>query len=197
MSEVRHAGSAPRWLAITVVCALAAGCAAAPTAGPAPATLPLLPPASLQASRSVEQILHAAYGAGDATLQCVVEVTPQRLQVVGLTALGQRVFTLVQDGAGVSAEASAYAPAFIDPHRIVADMQLAYWPLAALQSAAPPGVRVSEPRDGVRRLERDGRLVAEVHFADADPWNGRLWLANFEFGYSLDIESRSLTEVAR
>lgn len=192
-----HKGFAPRWLAAAVACAFASGCVSMSEApGPGATTLPLLSPASLEAARSVEQILHAAYGTGEATLQCIVEVTPQRLQVTGLTALGQRVFTLEQDADGVRAEASAFAPQFVDPERIVADMQLAYWPLQALQAAAPEGVRVSEPRSGVRRLERDGRLVAEVHFADPDPWNGRLWLVNLEFGYSLDIRSRSLIEVA-
>ena len=194
--KFRHANALLRVLRLAALAALGAGCAAVPASAPPP-VLPLLSPAALDASHSVEQILHAAYGAGDATLQCIVEVTPQRLRVIGLSALGQRVFTLEQDADGVQAAASAYAPAFIQPQNIVADMQLAYWPLAALQAAAPDGVRVSEPRSGLRRLERNDRLIAEVHFADADPWNGRLWLVNFEHGYSLDIRSQPLTAVAR
>jgi hypothetical protein len=61
-----------------------------------------------------------------------------------------------------------------------------------LQSAyAASGETVSEPHAGVRRVLRGDRLVAEVHYATADPWNGRLWFVNFEFGYSLTIDTSS------
>ncbi|MEW6168190.1 MAG: DUF3261 domain-containing protein [Pseudomonadota bacterium] len=175
--------------------ALLSACAALP---PPPAAAPsLLPPASLGASHSVEQVLHAAHGAREATLQCIVDIVPERLRVVCVSALGQRVFTLEQTAAELHAERAPFAPRQLAPQHILADLQLAYWPLAALQAAVADGVRVLEPRAGLRRLQRGERIVAEVHYADADPWNGRLWLVNLEHGYSLDIRSRPLAEAAQ
>lgn len=158
--------------------------------------MPLLAPATLGSTRSVEQILHAAYGEREATLQCIVQIDGAHLRVVGVTALGQRVFTIEHDGTSIRAERSPFAPEQLRPEAILADIQLAYWPLAVLQAAAPPGTRVVEPRAGQRRLLRDGALIAEVHYADADPWNGRLWLVNAEHGYSLDIRSQPLADSA-
>jgi hypothetical protein len=175
--------------------ALLSACAALPP--PPAAELSLLPPASLGASRSVEQVLHAAHGAREAALQCIVDIVPERLRVVCLSALGQRVFTLEQTAGELHAEREPFAPEQLAPQHILADMQLAYWPLDAVQAAAADGVRVLEPRAGLRRLQRGERIVAEVHYADADPWNGRLWLVNLEHGYSLDIRSRPLAEAAR
>ncbi|MFA5938397.1 MAG: DUF3261 domain-containing protein [Sinimarinibacterium sp.] len=179
-----------------IAAALLSACAAVPPASDANRSyLPILPPASLNAERSAEQVLHAAYGEREATLHCIVDVSAERLRVIGLTALGQRVFTLTQDASGVRVERSPFAPGELQPQDILADIQLAYWPLATLQAVLPPDTRLTEPRPGLRRLFRDKRLAAEVHYAAEDPWNGRLWLVNLERGYGLDITSRTLPEV--
>jgi hypothetical protein len=49
---------------------------------------------------------------------------------------------------------------------------------------------VTEPFAGTRRLKRDGRLIAEVHYSKpgTDPWRSHVWLANFEYGYSLAVD---------
>ncbi|MEQ1439709.1 DUF3261 domain-containing protein [Fontimonas sp. SYSU GA230001] len=173
--------------------ALLSACAAAPPAPDAARSgLPILPPSSLGAARRAEQVLYAAYAEREAALHCILDVNAERLRVIGLTALGQRVFTLEQDAAGVRVERAPFAPGELQPQDILADIQLAYWPLATLQAALPQGVRLTEPRAGLRRLYRGPRLVAEVHQATDDPWNGRLWLVNLEHGYSLDITSRPL-----
>lgn len=186
---MRLAGGTVAALAAALLC----GCATvAPAPDAARHALPVLPPASLGAERAAEQVLHAAYGGREATLHCIVEIAPERLRVIGVTALGQRVFRLEQDAQGLRVERSPFAPGELQPQDILADIQLAYWPLPTLQSVAPAGVRLTEPRPGLRRLSRGARLVAEVHYAADDPWNGRLWLVNVERGYSLDITSHPL-----
>ncbi|WP_420465957.1 DUF3261 domain-containing protein [Panacagrimonas sp.] len=154
---------------------------------------PLLTPASLERTVSVLQIVHGAFHERDLVFQCVVDVDPQRLSIVGLSAQGQRWFSLRDDGRGLEAESTVQAPGVLDPRRVVADLQLALWPLAALQNAfAGSAWEVSQPAPATRRLRRQGRLISEVRYASADPWQGTLWLSNFESGYALTIESRPL-----
>ncbi|MGQ0700024.1 MAG: DUF3261 domain-containing protein [Panacagrimonas sp.] len=158
-----------------------------------PPAFPPLAPATLGASQSVLQILHGAFGQQDVAFQCVVNVSPELLTLVGLSAQGQRLFGLRHDGNTLTAESSPQAPSQLDARRVLADLQLALWPLAALQQAlANTSWQVAEPTPATRRLRRDGRLVAEVHYGNADPWRGRFWLSNFEFGYSLTVESQPL-----
>ena len=172
---------------------LLSGCAALPAAKTPAPTFPLLAPATLGTSRSVQQILHVAYGDQEATLNAVLTATPGHLQVIALNAMGLRLFTVDYDAAGLKAERMPGLPEQIDPARVLADLQLAFWPLAALQTAAQgTDWQISEPYFGTRRLKRAGRLIAEVHYADNHPWRGRLWLANYEFGYSLAVESAAL-----
>jgi len=153
------------------------------------AKVTLASPAGLSA-RSASQVIHAVYGARSMTLSTAIELDAASLKVVGVTATGQRLFTASWDGTAVSAQKSAFVPDNVDPERVLADVQLALWPLPAVQAAfGKAGLEVTEPFAGVRRLRRGDALIAEVHYAGADPWNGRLWFVNFEFDYSLTIDT--------
>ncbi len=153
------------------------------------AKVPLAAPAALSA-RSATQVIHAVYGARSMTLSTAIQLDATSLKVVGLTATGQRLFTASFDGTVVDAQKSAFVPGNVDPERMLADVQLALWPLPAVQeSFAKAGLEVTEPFAGVRRLRHGDVLIAEVHYASADPWNGRLWFVNFQYDYSLTIDT--------
>lgn len=182
--------------AVFMATALLTGCALWPAQ--APPAAPLAPPAGLGRAIQAEQILRIAHGERSLTLQCAVGVSAAETVLSCFTALGQRVFQLRHDGQTVRAESAAQTAGAgsegIPPERILADLQLAYWPLpalvAAFESAPGAGWQVTEPATGLRRLRRNGALHAEVHYTGNTPWTGRLWLVNFEQRYSLDIESR-------
>jgi hypothetical protein len=106
--------------------------------------------------------------------------------------LGLRAFTLKYDGEHLSEERAPQVPSALQADRLLNDLQLVYWPLPALQQAwQAAGGEVTEPYPGTRRLQRGGKLLAEVHYA-ADPWNGRVWLRHFDHPYSLFIETSPL-----
>ena len=190
-----------RVVGLAVVVSWLAACAHEPPSAPAAAVAPpkmatpaatppaFAPPGALS-PRSASQVVHAAFGSRAATLRTAVQIDATGLTVVGVTATGQRVFSAHYDGRTIDAQRSPFVPDRLDPERVLADMQLALWPLASVQGAyAATGQTVSEPQSGVRRVVRGDRLVAEVHYATEDPWNGRLWFVNFEFGYSLTIDT--------
>jgi hypothetical protein len=93
------------------------------------------------------------------------------------------------DGQDLSEERAPQVPAALQSRQLLNDLQLAFWPLSALQQSwQSAGGEVTEPYAGTRRLKRAGVLLAEVHYA-ANPWNGRVWLKHFDHPYSLYIES--------
>jgi hypothetical protein len=152
---------------------------------------PLVAPAAA-GDHVVSQVVRGAIGAREMAINCVVTVKGNEMSVVGLNALGVRLFTLRYDGVTVHSEKSFAVPDQLTPERLLADLQLVYWPLASLE---PPlraaGFSVSDGAPGTRRLRQGERLVAEVHYAGADPWSGRSWLVNLEHGYSLQIDSQA------
>jgi hypothetical protein len=147
-----------------------------------------LPPASYGSSVRARQILTFSRNEGAITLQCYVDVAPARISVVGATALGQRVLSVTWDEQGLRSERTLGGP---PGAQALADLQLATWPLAALQAAVAGGPwRIDEPRPGTRQVWREGRVYAEIHYAGASPWEGRSWFVSFEHRYTLDIQSR-------
>lgn len=170
--------------------ALLAGCAQRPLA---PAVEDELPPlaAGLPSLTSVQrgQTLTAAFGDSEVTLSCGQSVSDAGWRSVCVNSLGLRVFTLAigRDGS-VTAERGAGVPAALDARRVLADVQLASWPLAALEAAyAGSRWRVQAVGSDGRRLWRDGRLAAEVHYASAQAADGLHWLVNLQQSYTLMI----------
>jgi hypothetical protein len=186
------------WIAASALALTACAGSRAMQSGVAHSGWPVLAPASLGATRTVNQVLRVAFGERESTLNCVVAVDAKQLTIVGTTALGMRVFTVKHDGAKIEASVQPGAPATLPPERLLNDVQFVYWPLSALQSAMRATEwQVSEPVSGTRRLRRGDKIVAEAHFANeagaSEAWNGRAWLVNLEFGYTLQIDSRPLT----
>ena len=179
-----------RLLPVFISTALA-GCALLPQAPPP--QLPLLEPAALGVSRSSQQVLHVAYGAHDLTLQCALLAGVRNDTLIAVGPFGQRFFTLNYNGDRLKADVSPYVPDTLPPRQVLSDVELALWPLAAWQQRlAGSGWSLTAPQPGVRRLRYGDRLVAEVHYDDGgDGWDGRLWLVNLAYGYTLDITSRS------
>ena len=170
---------------------LLAACAGTPPA-PAPSR-PLVSPAALGSERAANQIVRGAIGAREMTINCVVTVKDGTMTVVGLSAMGVRLFTVRYDGHEVQAEKGLPTPEQLTPERLLADLQLVFWPLSSLQKPLQEaGWQVSEPAQGTRRLRRGDRLIAEAHYSDQDPWTGRSWLVNLEYGYSLQIDSKAV-----
>lgn len=167
-----------------------------PTADAAPALL--LAPVSLGHSVHADQQLEAWFGERQLQLRCAVAVDAHRLQVVGLSPAGQRLFTVQQDASGIDAQSAI--PGVLEglrPEWLIADLQLAFWPLAALQQAYPvdQGWALSIDEDGGNRLlRRNGRLMVQIHRAspDVEAWNGRVLVVNYWFDYALDISSQRL-----
>jgi hypothetical protein len=174
---------------LALITPLLFGCAHSMRRVPTSAQPALAAPSALS-PRSASQVIHAAYGSRVMTMRTAIQLDAAGLKVVGVTATGQRLFTVGWDGKAVTAEKSPLVPDNVDPARVLADVQLALWPLEALQETLrSQALEVSEPFAGVRRLRRGSELLAEVHYTGVDPWASRLWLVNFELDYSLTIDT--------
>jgi hypothetical protein len=154
---------------------------------------PLVAPGALNAERAANQVVHGAFGAREMTFNCVLSVRNETVTVIGLTALGVRAFTVRYDGNQVEVENELPVPSQLTPERLLADIQLVFWPYTALQSVLEKaGWQITEPFLHTRRLRRGDQLIAEVHYDGGDPWRGRSWLVNLEHHYTLGIDSSVL-----
>lgn len=157
--------------------------------------LPLfgLSPAALGSTLSTAQHLVITFdGATMATdlppaLDTLLEVQPDRLRLAAL-AWGKRILTLEWDGVQLQTQRHIPLPAQLDEKRILRDIQLAYWPLPALQAALPKGWTLQD--DGTqRRLLWQGEPMVTVRNQMTPPWLGRTELHNHKEGYRLTLDN--------
>lgn len=174
---------------LAVLLALA-GCASAP---PAPARLNLkLTPSSLGASISLQQHISVERGGRIDELDAALEVDPEQLSLVGL-ALGQRVLTLHYDGSRLTSWRHPMLPAQVRGEDVLEDIQLTYWPAAAIAQALPTGWRIEDV--GLRRtLWSNDAPVTVIDYSGRPRWGGKVELSNLRYHYRLTIQSVSASQ---
>jgi hypothetical protein len=80
---------------------------------------------------------------------------------MGVLAMGQVAARLEWDGATLTESKASWWPQAVSGARILSDLQLTLWPVAAIQAALPAGWRLAE--DGnVRTLTQDGDVVTVI-----------------------------------
>jgi hypothetical protein len=178
-----------------------AGCLSQPSTraviDSAEAHVALLAP-RLVGDHSATQVVHGTFGSRDMSINCVVTIQNNQLTLVGLTALGVRAFTLKFDGQNLLVENSLPVPPQLTPERLLADVQLVFWPLDALREVyQQAGLELSQPFAGTRRVRRNDRVISEVHYSSVaasnsavTPWISRSWLVNLQHDYTLSIDSK-------
>jgi Protein of unknown function (DUF3261) len=171
-----------------LIVALALAAALAGCASPPPAATPQLrlAPALLGRPLDLEQHLTLQRAGREQQLDVLLEADARHVQVA-LLAMGQLAARLDWDGTTLVESKASWWPDAVAGPRILSDLQLVLWPVAAIQAALPPGWRLAEDGD-VRTLTQDGAVVAVItrtapHVVELDQRRDR---------FTLKIESRAV-----
>lgn len=145
-----------------------------------------LEPGSLNRPTPIRQLVTVERGDGSQTLQTVLTRGSSGLTLVGLSSVGQRVFTMSWDGSEATLSSRVAELSRLDPLWMLTDIQLAYWPLAALQTALPEGFKLEEIGT-LRVLWQDGELLWMRASESTSPWQSEVMVFNASLGYRLRI----------
>ena len=177
---------------------LVSGCAGLPGKRELPA-MPLLPPSALGQHWQLTQTVafrHPALPveAMPTRLLAAWSVTAARLDFAGLTATGQSLFKLGYDGELFTEEYSPVLSVKLPGRDIIAQLQLAYWPLAAIntQLRGTPW-RLVEAHQS-RQLYLGDEQVLDIQFlpgAHVAPVIERIEISNLLTQYRLSIQTLS------
>jgi hypothetical protein len=166
-----------------------AGCAPALVAPPGVAELELhLAPAALGRQLQLTQRVTGTWGRDRGSFEVLFEVDAEAVRIAAV-ALGRTALWLTWDGSTLRQEASRWLPPGITAARILSDVQLAWWPVAVIRDALPPGLALQESPAGERRLLRDDRVLVTVAYEGTPPAWRHVVLRHLGLGYQLDIES--------
>ena len=101
------------------------------------------------------------------SLDALLEVDAHTLKLA-LFHMGQRMGTLQWDGQQLHTELSRWWPSVLPPAQVLSDLQLALWPMDAVQAALPAAWQVEENHSFRRLLhQREVRILVEKTDADA------------------------------
>ncbi|AMC34395.1 DUF3261 domain-containing protein [Janthinobacterium sp. B9-8] len=174
---------------LIILLTLLGGCASAPKM-----SLPALrlAPAAFAGSVSLTQRLSVtplpANSAVPKTLDALLEISPEQVQLAGF-ALGQRILTVSWDGQSLTSSRHALLPKEVDEQRVLRDVQLVYWPQAAIQAALPEGWTLSE-EGNVRKLTLGQENAITIRYHATPHWAGKAELENTLEHYRLVIDSK-------
>jgi len=163
--------SAAAAAAAGIALASLAGCASmAPPAAhvaPAPADAPSrempplrLAPALLGHALNLQQHITVLAPGHEQQLDVLLEADAAHVQL-GVVAMGQVAARLDWDGVTLTESRAPWWPQAVSGARILGDLQLTLWPVAAIQAALPAGWQLVE-NGGARALSQGGELVTLV-----------------------------------
>lgn len=160
-----------------------AACASAPTPLIAP-----LPSAAWQTAGPLQQLLTIQHLGQQRYLHALLDSDIERLQVIGLSPLGQRLFSLTWDNRELVWRTESAVLAKLDPRLLMADLQLAYWPLQSVRDALPENLTVEDFGTSRMVWQGDELLWWRSHDGARSPM-GTLLIHNATARYRLRVET--------
>lgn len=148
-----------RLIASLVLAGALAGCVTARPVSQASPQLRLAP-ALLGRTLNLQQHLTLQAPGHDRQLDVLLEADLHHVQM-GVVAMGQMAARLDWDGTTLTEDKAPWWPPEVSGSRILSDLQLTLWPVAAIQAALPAGWAIAEDGD-VRTLTQDGEVVTVI-----------------------------------
>lgn len=151
----------------------------------------LLSPQSAAATISVSQSL--VFSKGDKRFESVaaLEVSPEAVSLAGLGPLGNRMLALRWDGKKLEKEISPGLPPDLPLELILRDVELAFWPAAAVRDAISSKGWTLVDEGNKRTLLKGGQDVVRIRYDGASRWHSNVIFEHIGLGYRLDINSLS------
>lgn len=164
-----------------------------------------LPLTDTKLAGSFNQTITIAVGEDHHTFLSQLEVDSQHLTMVGLATFGARIFTLKYDGERVDFATIPQVAAVLKPEHLLAEFQLASWPLAPIAEqmahtpprsywfTAPRKLEITES-PGNRSIYFGGLKVINIDYKDGEDGSKEIVFHNLDRGYTLYITQFPETE---
>ena len=161
----------------------------------------LLPPESFGQSLSVLQSLELQYKGKTQQLLAQLEITQNKMTFVGLSPMGNRLFTVLWTGQNFSDEhllknSKDEWPFPFEPKRILADVQLALWPNIQTQNRMKiRETALPNMSREILRSDLNEYPIMRITYETRPFWQGLIVIEHLERNYRLSIESLKINRL--
>ncbi|MBB5320265.1 DUF3261 domain-containing protein [Marinobacter oulmenensis] len=163
-----------------------------------PLAPPLLAPASGGLSVQLNQRMTLDMDGKKHHLVAVSRLAPNEIRMTGFTLTGQRLFDFASDDNGVSRWQAPQVERQIPARWMLTQLQLAYWPEAALKAGYSDPWRLSAA-PGERALYLEDELLVMVSYAadfDALRAGSELTIEHHRMGLTMTMETLKAKDLA-
>lgn len=150
--------------------------------------MPLMPLEEFDEHIRIQQKVTGQYQSNSYQMLCVLELQADQLSMAGLSVQGIKLFTVQYKDAELTQSVTPLIPGKLRPRQIVADIQLALWPIEILQRELTGDWQILDAA-GSRRLLYKNELIADVGYSGNDPLSSEFSLIHHKYGYSLKVET--------
>jgi hypothetical protein len=147
----------------------------------------LLTPESFGQSLSLLQSLEINYSGVTRQLLAQLEITSNSITLVGLSPLGNRLFTVLWTGESLSEEYLDEWPFPFSPKHILADVQLALW----LKIPQHDVLKIRDIDSPLMKREvlRNEKIIMRISYETRPFWQGKMIIEHLEREYKLSIQT--------
>jgi len=177
-----------RRVGVLAVSCLLTACAVRTTLPSATPALLQLSPASLGRGLALQQQLRFSGKGETQSADALLEVDGEAVRLA-IQMAGQSVLRLRWDGKHLQQWRADWLSAAVQGERVLGDLQLAWWPLSAINAALPPGWRLQPTATG-RQLRYGDEIVTDIRF----PTAGQIDIEQHREGFTLTIISLPITD---
>ncbi len=145
--------------------------------------LELPTPPGYPEERTIVQTGRAQFGERNAAFEAVLQLGPERTEIVLMMPAGPRLSTIVWDATGVHEDRAPFVPDSMPVENILADIFVTVWPEGMVAGTLPDGVTLEVGADGARTIRRGDEIILTVGPDPADP--SRFVVRNEALGYEV------------
>ncbi len=181
---------------ILLLLAIISGCATQQVAPKAWANKEVeisLPPPTSEQPLQIQQLLTTTFNNKTHSLVVLLDVQKDQLNLVGLTPVGIRLFTVNYNQKGIQTKLNLPIPNLPKANQVLLDIMLAYWPVSTWSDHLPEHWSLQDT-DHKRYLKNDKEeTIVEISYQTSNSVRIPKKIVHHQFGYTIDLENMEET----
>ncbi|OCG02242.1 DUF3261 domain-containing protein [Gilliamella sp. wkB112] len=150
-----------------------------------------LPIPNLQQDYHDQQLLKFKYKNQANSLITLVDLNQNQLKVIGLTALGIRLFEIEYDGRNIKTKQNIFVKELPAPQQVLSDIMLSILPTQQWQVVLPEGWQLIDNQLHRKLLNDKQETIIDITYKEKPSLQIRkpIQIVHNIFGYQIDIQS--------